>query len=150
VSIFAVCRTSATEKHRPLANAAVVNNRFMLTIPGNAIVTLDGALTTTLNLIREAESFAFNLQAYPNPFHQTMRIHFTLPQAAQLSVAIFDLTGREVRELIAAPLAAGNHAVSWERKNRDGDTLRSGLYLVRLRYRAASTNAWARPCNAWS
>jgi len=57
-------------------------------------------------------------------------------------VTIFDLAEREVQELIAAPLAAGNHVVSWDRKNRDGNKLRSGLYLVRLCYRSAPVNVW--------
>lgn len=49
VSTFAVCRTSATEKHRPTGHLAVSNSMLTLTVPANAIMTLDGAINVSLN-----------------------------------------------------------------------------------------------------
>lgn len=40
---------------------------------------------------------------YPNPFNLETTISFDLPEAQQLTVAIYDLTGREV-----IPLRTGN------------------------------------------
>ncbi|MGH7451862.1 MAG: FlgD immunoglobulin-like domain containing protein, partial [bacterium] len=149
VSTFAACRTSATEKHKTLGDAAVLSNEINITIPANAIETLDGAITPSLNLILETRDAtlspaAFNLQAYPNPFHTATQIQFVLPQAAEVKMAILDLDGREVQELITASFAAGEHVVAWDRKNRTGSKLSSGIYFVRLRYRAAQTNAWSQ------
>lgn len=132
-----------------IADAAVLNNEVNITIPATAVVTLDGAITSALNLLLEARDAAlppaaFNLQAYPNPFHTVTRIQFVLPQPAEVKMAILDLDGREVQELIAASFAAGEHVVAWDRKNRAGNKLRSGIYFVRLRYRAAPTNAWSQ------
>ncbi|MCI0693336.1 hypothetical protein L0337_15190 [candidate division KSB1 bacterium] len=59
VSTFAGCRTSATEKHRSIASAAVVNNKLNITIPANAVVTLDGEIMSSLNLILETHDAPF-------------------------------------------------------------------------------------------
>lgn len=71
-------------------------------------------------------SFAL-MGIYPNPFNGTTRISFGLPQAGDVSVKIFDLSGREVATLMNSNLQAGNHEVTWQ-----ADGMSSGLYLVKL------------------
>ena len=66
-------------------------------------------------------------QNYPNPFNPTTAIHFDLPEAAQVLLVVYDVTGREVARLVEQPLSAGPHAVTWEASG-----LPSGVYLYRL------------------
>ncbi len=69
------------------------------------------------------------LQNYPNPFNPTTRISFRLPEAADVSLVIVDLLGREVRRLIAGERRmAGLHEVVFH-----ADGLSSGMYYYRLR-----------------
>jgi len=86
----------------------------------------------------------FALQNYPNPFNATTRIRFALPQEAEIHLSIFDVLGREVQELLVESRPAGTYEVIWDGKNRDGVTLGTGAYFVRLRYHLEGTGAWAQ------
>lgn len=84
----------------------------------------------------------FALSSYPNPFFTTARIHFSLPQDAEINLTVFDLTGREITTLFAGSHHAGHGELHWDGRNRDGQFLRSGYYFLRLRYRAGNTRQW--------
>ncbi|MBU1880851.1 T9SS type A sorting domain-containing protein, partial [bacterium] len=72
---------------------------------------------------------AFYLQgAYPNPFNPTTKISFTLPEAAEVSLIVFDVQGREVAMLVDGYRAAGQHEVTF-----DAAGLSSGVYLYQLK-----------------
>jgi hypothetical protein len=67
-------------------------------------------------------------QNAPNPASQSTVIRYSLPAAATVSLALFDLQGRRVATLLSnAPQAAGPHEVSL---NTGG--VGPGLYLFRL------------------
>ena len=70
--------------------------------------------------------------AWPNPFNPATRIHFTLDRATTLSVALFDVSGRQVRGLHAGRLPAGEHELRWDGRDDAGRPLASGLYLMSL------------------
>ncbi len=65
--------------------------------------------------------------AYPNPFNPQTTIRFGVPEAAQVSLAVYDVLGRQVRVLVEGRRAAGVHEVVFE-----AGGLPSGTYLVRL------------------
>ena len=65
---------------------------------------------------------------YPNPFNPSTEIPFALPEAAHVTITLYDLLGRTVATLTDGPMVAGWHTVRWQ-----GSSYPSGLYLVRLR-----------------
>ncbi|NQT33984.1 T9SS type A sorting domain-containing protein, partial [bacterium] len=65
--------------------------------------------------------------AYPNPFNSVMRISYGLVEAGDVSLNVFDLTGRHVAELVSGHFKAGTHTTVF-----DGIDLSSGVYLLRL------------------
>ncbi|MFC1547896.1 T9SS type A sorting domain-containing protein, partial [Candidatus Neomarinimicrobiota bacterium] len=65
--------------------------------------------------------------AYPNPFNPFTTIRYELPQAAQVTLAIYDLLGREVATLVDDVIQPGSHDVAW-----DAGSQPSGIYLARL------------------
>lgn len=65
--------------------------------------------------------------AYPNPFNPTTTLRFTLPEAAQVHLAVFDLLGRRVVTQGPRPAAAGTGV--W---HLDASGLASGSYFYRL------------------
>ncbi len=72
---------------------------------------------------------------YPNPFNPSTTIEFTLPLNKLISLRIYDMTGREVRTLIApAEYSAGKHAVIWDSKDNNGQAVASGQYIYRLEF----------------
>ena len=66
-------------------------------------------------------------QNYPNPFNPSTQIKFTLPEAAQVTVKIFNVLGQEVAVLVNKRMEGGTHEV-----NFDATGLNSGIYLYRI------------------
>jgi hypothetical protein len=66
-------------------------------------------------------------QNYPNPFNPATAIRYSLAADADVKLAVFDITGRSVAELVSGRQERGNHSVNF---NADG--LTSGIYLYRL------------------
>ncbi|MFZ0390175.1 MAG: S8 family serine peptidase [Calditrichia bacterium] len=72
-------------------------------------------------------------QNYPNPFNPTTTIAFDLPEASDVRLEIFDLNGRRVRTLANSRFAAGTQQVVWDGCEDSGQSVASGVYVVRLR-----------------
>ncbi|MEQ9104801.1 MAG: T9SS type A sorting domain-containing protein [Rhodothermales bacterium] len=70
---------------------------------------------------------------YPNPFNPQTSIQFGLPEAAHVTLAVYDLMGRRVRVLIDGTMSAGMHQASF-----DAGSLPSGAYLYQLTTPAGS------------
>ncbi len=64
-------------------------------------------------------------EACPNPFNPETRLEFSIPEAANVTLTVFDITGREVAVLVEGLLPAGSHSVMF-----DGSTLASGVYFA--------------------
>jgi flagellar hook assembly protein FlgD len=72
------------------------------------------------------------LPNYPNPFNPSTTISFSLPARGKVTLTVYDITGRKVRELISGQVNAGMHSVVWEGKDERGKGVSSGVYLSRL------------------
>ncbi len=66
-------------------------------------------------------------QNYPNPFNPLTTITFFLPQAGQVTLAVYDLQGRLVAQLVNGMRPAGVHEVTW-----DASQQASGMYFCRI------------------
>jgi Right handed beta helix region/FlgD Ig-like domain len=69
----------------------------------------------------------------PNPFRNGTVISFALPEAKQISLEVFDMTGRQVVQLHDGLLDAGEHAISWNGNTAGGETASSGVYFYRIK-----------------
>ncbi|MBM3317481.1 MAG: T9SS type A sorting domain-containing protein [Candidatus Eisenbacteria bacterium] len=74
----------------------------------------------------------------PNPFSRDTVIRYQLPQASDVTVAIYDHGGRLIRHLASAGRAAGPHALRWDGRDEEGRTVPSGVYLYKLRAGSSS------------
>ena len=71
---------------------------------------------------------------YPNPFNPATTIAFSLAEPEAVDLAVYDLTGRLVRVLLAGEsMTAGEHAAVWTGRDDRGRDLAAGVYLVRLK-----------------
>ena len=66
-------------------------------------------------------------QNFPNPFNPTTTIQFSLPQAGDVTLKIYNLLGEEVKTLVNEYKEIGKHSVQFNANN-----LASGMYLYRL------------------
>ncbi|MBT8400395.1 MAG: T9SS type A sorting domain-containing protein, partial [Rhodothermia bacterium] len=65
--------------------------------------------------------------AYPNPFSASTTVTYYLASSQDVRMRVYDLLGREVSTLVAAPQVAGPHRIEF-----DAASLSNGLYVVRL------------------
>ena len=67
-------------------------------------------------------------QNYPNPFNPSTNIQFSLPEAQNVTLIVFDVSGRKVATLFDGErLSAGSHTTNFH-----ADHLSSGVYFYRL------------------
>ena len=66
-------------------------------------------------------------QNYPNPFNPATTISYSIPNAGNVSLRIFNVLGQEVRSLINEYQNAGTYRVSF-----DASSLTSGVYFYSL------------------
>lgn len=74
----------------------------------------------------QAKTFELH-QNYPNPFNPTTTISFSLPQSANVTLQVFDVTGRRAATLVDENRSQGSYSEVF-----DASSLSSGLYFYRL------------------
>ncbi len=70
--------------------------------------------------------------AYPNPFNPTTTIRYGLPENSDVTLIVYDITGREIIQLVDSRVPAGDRRVIWNGRDRQGNPVASGLYIYRL------------------
>jgi flagellar hook assembly protein FlgD len=70
----------------------------------------------------------------PNPSFGPTTFQYSLgAEAADVELAIFDITGRSVRTLVSGPVHVGTHQAVWDGRDDNGRLNRAGVYYYRLR-----------------
>ena len=92
----------------------------------NATDTPDG---TSETVIQYANGLG---QSFPNPFHSSTRISFTLAKPSVVRLTVFDVTGRRVATVVDGAMLAGRHSAAWSGRDSAGRTVASGVYFYRL------------------
>ncbi len=69
---------------------------------------------------------------YPNPFNPVTTIRFQIGNAEIVKLIIYDILGREIRNLIDDELTPGNYSVKWNGLNEKGLPVASGIYVYQL------------------
>ncbi|MEO8168413.1 MAG: T9SS type A sorting domain-containing protein, partial [bacterium] len=73
-------------------------------------------------------------QNYPNPFNPSTIIRYSVEplksgRVETLHLKVFDLTGREIADLVNSPTPPGEYSVTWK-----PGAISSGIYFYRLTY----------------
>jgi hypothetical protein len=118
-------------------------NQILFTIPvsGNGTMSfaevsasdMYGRLLDATGLVEAPLPMETSLsQNYPNPFNPTTSLRLALAEPADISLAIYDITGRMVRNLLSCRLQAGYHNIIWDSRNDAGEAVASGIYFARM------------------
>ncbi|MBI5471624.1 MAG: T9SS type A sorting domain-containing protein [Ignavibacteriae bacterium] len=95
-------------------------------ISRSALVDFEASLITTTQEALPPSRAEF-LQNYPNPFNPSTQIKFDLPEASHVTLAVYDVLGRKVVELVNGQVAEGYHTATWNAVDAA-----SGVYFARF------------------
>ncbi len=73
--------------------------------------------------------------AFPNPFNPSTLIHYSIASAADVSINIYDVTGRLIKILVNEhqhPKLEG-YTVEWNGRNNNGSSVASGVYFYKMK-----------------
>ncbi len=73
-----------------------------------------------------------SLWTSPNPFDSQINIECEIKRSSVLSLEVFNVKGQKLRSLAASQMPKGRHSFVWDGKNDSGQTLASGIYLLRM------------------
>ena len=98
---------------------------------GKSFVRRQSAILTSIDEQLEDISILPNgyslSQNYPNPFNPATKIKFTLPIAQLVTLKVYDVLGKEVKELVNDYKNSGVYEISF-----NASDLSSGVYFYRL------------------
>ncbi|MDX2474049.1 MAG: FlgD immunoglobulin-like domain containing protein [Candidatus Krumholzibacteria bacterium] len=91
--------------------------------------TWQGPLHVDGNGVLSNFSFA---PGFPNPFRTETQLSYTLPATGTVRLAVHDLRGRLVRELVNGTENIGSHTVFWDGRDGAGARVAAGVYYARV------------------
>lgn len=71
-------------------------------------------------------------QNYPNPFNPETTIKYQLKETRQVSITVYNMLGQEIIQLVNEKKQAGYHTVEWDRLDKIGNLVCSGIYIYRI------------------
>lgn len=90
-------------------------------------------LTTTSVEDEGAIPKSFGLhQNMPNPFNNSTRIQFDIPEQTEITLRIFNSRGQLIQTLLDGTIEAGYHHIVWDGKNNSGTSVASGMYFIQI------------------
>ncbi len=118
----------------PQGAGSVIYSPWLTSPPLGGLFTVSGEIGEE-SAVDEAAAVpggTYLAQNQPNPFNPNTTIGFGLDRPSEVSLKIFDVTGRLVRELASGEMAEGRHALTWDGTDTAGASVGSGIYFYRL------------------
>lgn len=72
------------------------------------------------------------LQVHPNPFNPNTTVSFFVDQIQEVRISIFNMMGQRVAVPLHRICEAGSHTAGWDGKDREGRSVSSGTYFMRM------------------
>ena len=87
--------------------------------------TTDSASSTSARQAISGRDLAIHI--FPNPFHSSTQIEFSIPGSCLVSLKVYDMSGRELETLVHEKMPGGQHVIMF-----DGSDLSGGTYFYIL------------------
>lgn len=71
-------------------------------------------------------------QNYPNPFNPVTTINYGVAKQGFVKIAIYDVVGRKIKDLINNNHSPGHYQVNWNGTNSWSEKVSSGIYYYQL------------------
>ena len=99
---------------------------------GSNVETSDQA-GNSCAIARKIPHTGLSLRNAPDPFVSGTSIEFSVPEPTSVHLAIYDVSGREVRVLLSSYAGAGSHSIRWDGRDARGMEVSAGVYFCSLR-----------------
>lgn len=100
--------------------------------PRDYFLSVDGAHAVDVDVLGPGTPFALEPNR-PNPFRASTEISFSLPAEGDVRLAVYDVGGRLVRQLVEGErLERGRHDRRWDGLDQSGRFAAPGVYYYRL------------------
>ena len=126
---FNVSELSGTDAR--FAVQCVSENAFILMIDDFRVdSTSDGVGNEDVETLPNLNTLSQN---YPNPFNPETSISFSMQEAGDVSLEIYNIRGQKVKTLLNEHREAGQHSVVWNGTDDNNKRVSSGVYFYRMR-----------------
>ncbi|MBK8982999.1 MAG: SBBP repeat-containing protein [Ignavibacteria bacterium] len=119
-----------------------IDNNYNIIISGFAQKNINDAWITSIKYSQFTGvsgndiDYNFNsvlFQNYPNPFNPATNIKYHISSSGLVSVKIYDISGKEIGNLVNEYQNSGNHVINFDINNfRKVENLSSGIYIYSL------------------
>jgi hypothetical protein len=115
---------SHTDNALQEATVSVNDSSFTMTLPPLSVTSVQ---LTGQGIFQDAGEQQTSIEVYPNPFKSMITILYKLDAAGDITLELFDITGRRVETIEKGTKTEGSHIVQFQ-----GTSLASGIYFIRL------------------
>ena len=112
--------------HMELVYIGGVVYAYAIAADGSVLKLVDNLVGVTNGNTNIPSEFKLE-QNYPNPFNPVTTINYSLPNASNVSIKIYDMLGNEVMNVVNEFRQAGNYSASV-----DASSLASGVYFYKM------------------
>jgi flagellar hook assembly protein FlgD len=92
--------------------------------------TDDGVDNENVEIIPQVNTLNQN---YPNPFNPETAISFSMKEAGNVSVDVYNIKGQKVKTLLNEFRSSGNHDVVWNGTDENNRNVASGVYFYKMK-----------------
>jgi len=83
--------------------------------------------------LSETMSGLFGGSNYPNPFNRQTTIEYTLTVAGRVTIVVYDLSGKVIKQLVNEVAIPGSYSVTWDATSDNGSMVENGFYFFKVR-----------------
>jgi len=70
---------------------------------------------------------------FPNPFSKITKIRYDIPVMSKVNLFIYDICGRQIRQLVNEKQDIGQYIVNWNGKDQIGKECSAGVYFISMK-----------------
>jgi len=100
------------------------------------VVEVRAMPTSDMDILNQADQPGF-IEIFPNPFTESVRINYFLPDQSEVSIDIYGTNGQKVKSLSHGYQQNGLHALTWNGMDQNGSKVTAGVYICRFVFHAA-------------
>jgi hypothetical protein len=113
---------------------------YTITVTATDLSGNSATATTTVSVGHDRSSkpvlasaeLSFGASNHPNPFNPETVIRYTLPEASNVRLIVYNVMGQQVRGLINANQNARAYSVRWNGRDNQGQSVATEMYIYRL------------------